>query len=273
MMAPVKLPCPVGDCNHETIQLEYAQAKEQLDIHVKYTHAAVGGESSKKPDKFPRPEIKLDSSSEDWYEFQVTWEQYKEEYGLQGQSLIRQLYACCSDEMKTSLSRITAGQQFKKNEVELLNLIKQLAVRYMNPAVHVQEFLQQVQQPEEGVRHFLTRLRGIAARCDFHEKCECQKEVSYADSIIRFKLIAGLHDPEIKEDILSENDKTLEETVKAIEAKESGKLARRTVGVPASSKVSEQSTGTKPRIIQLPDPMLGVYNNPIVFLPSASIVD
>ena len=264
-MAPVKLPCPVGDCDHKTIELEYAQAKEQLDIHVKYTHAAVGGGSNKKPENFPRPEIKLDSSSEDWYEFQVTWEQYKEEYGLQGSTLIRQLYACCSDEMKTSLSRITAGQQFKKNEVELLNLIKQLAVRYMNPAVHVQEFLQQVQQPEEGVRHFLTRLRGIAARCNFHEKCDCQREVSYADSIIRFKLIAGLHDPEIKEDILSEDDKTLEETVKAIEAKESGKLARRTVGVSASSKVSEQSTGTKPRIVQLPDPMLGIYNNPIVF--------
>ena len=70
MMAPMQLPCPVGDCDHKTIQLEYAQAKEQLDIHVKYTHAAVGGESSKKPAQFPRPEIKLDRSSEDWYEFQ-----------------------------------------------------------------------------------------------------------------------------------------------------------------------------------------------------------
>ena len=49
---------------------------------------------------------------------------------------------------------------------------------------------------------------------------------------------------------MSEANKTLEETVKAIEAKESGKLARRTVGVPAAGKVSEQS-GTKQRIIQL----------------------
>ena len=39
-MAPLKLPCPVGGCDYETIQLEYAQAKEQLDIHVKYTHNA-----------------------------------------------------------------------------------------------------------------------------------------------------------------------------------------------------------------------------------------
>ena len=49
-------------------------------------------------------------------------------------------------------------------------------------------------------------------------------------SMIRFKLIAGLYDSEIKEDILSAKDKTLEETVKQIEAKESGKVARKTVG-------------------------------------------
>ena len=72
----------------------------------------------------------------------------------------------------------------------------------------------------------LTRLTGVAARRNFSEKCECNRDVSYADSIICFKLIAGLYDPEIKEDILSLEERTLDETVKTIEAKESGKLAR-----------------------------------------------
>ena len=49
--------------------------------------------------------------------------------------------------------------------------------------------------------------------------------------MIRFKMIAGLYDAEIKEDILSSDDKTLDETVKQVEAKESGKIARKTVGV------------------------------------------
>ena len=118
--------------------------------------------------------------------------------------------------------------------MSLLKLIKQLAVRYQNPAVHVQEFLGLSQQQDEGVRHYLTRLRGTASRCNFVETCsapDCDNEVSYADSIIRFKLIAGLCDSEIKEDILSSEDKSLDDTVKAIEAKESGKLARKTVGV------------------------------------------
>ena len=165
----VKLQCPARDCAYETVEQETrAHAKELLDIHVRIDHAAVavaGGDSHKRPEKFPTPEISLDKSTEDWSEFLVTWEQYKEEYGLTGSALIRQLYACCSDEMKTSLSRITGGQQFKKTEQELLTLMKQLAVRYQNPMVHVQQFLQQVQSQDEGVRHYLTRLRGVAARC------------------------------------------------------------------------------------------------------------
>ena len=159
-MAPVELPCPATQCDFKTIPLEFAQAKELLDIHVKVDHpaAAAGGDGQRRPEKFPRPEISLDKSSEEWSEFKVTWDQYKEEYGLVGPQLIRQLYACCSEEMKTSLSRITAGQQFKKTEEQLLKLMKELAVRFQNPMVHVQEFLQQYQQQDEGVRHFLTRL-------------------------------------------------------------------------------------------------------------------
>ena len=112
-MAQIQLDCPARDCDYKTQQLEYAQAKELLDIHVKVDHSAGGGDNHRKPEKFPRPEISLDKSAEDWSEFIQHWEQYKEEYGLQGPQLIRQLYACCSEEMKTSLPRITAGQQFK----------------------------------------------------------------------------------------------------------------------------------------------------------------
>ena len=55
--------------------------------------------------------------------------------------------------------------------------------------------------------------------------------MSYGDQVIRFKLIAGLQDIDIKEDILSTEDKSLEETVKMIENKESGRQAKKTVGV------------------------------------------
>ena len=137
VMAPIRLPCLVGDaCEFQTVLLEYEQAKAQQDGHMQYAHGAgAGAGGGKKPEKFPRPEIKMDSSAEDWAEFEVEWEQYKEEYTLAGSALIRQLYACCSDELKQSLSRTTGGRQFVQTEVNLLKLIKQLAMRYQNPAV------------------------------------------------------------------------------------------------------------------------------------------
>ena len=72
-MAPVELPCTVGGtCDFKTIKLEFDQAKALLDSHLQYAHQAAGGGSSdRKPEKFPRPELKLDSSQEEWSEFSV----------------------------------------------------------------------------------------------------------------------------------------------------------------------------------------------------------
>ena len=60
-MAPIQLPCLVGDCAFKTVQLEYDQAKAQQDGHMRYAHAAAdgrAGEGARKPEKFPRPELK-----------------------------------------------------------------------------------------------------------------------------------------------------------------------------------------------------------------------
>ena len=67
---------------------------------------------------------------------------------------------------------------------------------------------------------------------------------SYTKAITRFKLVAGLVDTDIKEDILSLSDMNLEETVKAVEGKESGKVAKLKVGV-QDAKVSTVKTDSK----------------------------
>ena len=106
-MAPIELQCPVGgDCDYKTQLLEYPQAEAVLDRHLKYSHQAAGGggNGERKPEKFPRPELKLDSSFEEWSEFLTTWNQYKEEYKLDGSSLIRQLYASCSEDPRGASS-------------------------------------------------------------------------------------------------------------------------------------------------------------------------
>ena len=118
-MAPISLPCVMGAevCKFKTTELEYEHANEQLGTHMRFAHGG-GNEGShvdrNKPEKFPRPSLEADSTSEAWEDFMVTWAQYKEEYNLTGKALIRQLHACCSIDLKTSLSRLTCGKQFEQ---------------------------------------------------------------------------------------------------------------------------------------------------------------
>ena len=202
-----------GVCSFKTVELEYEHANELLGTHMIFAHNEVvelPHSEKNKPEKFPLPSIEGDSTSEAWQDFVATWNQCKEEYNLYGKGLIRQLQACCSTDLKTSLTILMCRRQFEQTETNLMMLMKQLAVRHKNPAVHVQEFLSLTQQADKGVRHYLTHLRGVAGQCDVNVNCQtCNKAISYQDSVVRFKLIQGLTDQEIKEHILNEEDKTL----------------------------------------------------------------
>ena len=243
-MAPTQLPCPSIACEYVTVEAEFEDAMRLLQMHKEMDHAALAPPSQgKKPEKFPRPTIDVDTTAEAWDDFYMAWLQYKDEYNLVGQAITRQLYACCTTELATSLSRTTGGAHFTLSEAQLVEHMKGLAVRYQNPAVHVQEFLGLSQQHDEGVRHYLSRLKGVASRCNFEIKCSCGITNSFTEAITRFKLIAGLADTDIKQDILSKSDMSLEETIKAVEGKESGKVANKKVGAP-DAKVSAVKTDT-----------------------------
>ena len=98
-------------------------------------------------------------------------------------------FFCCSDELQHSLSRSTGGAHFNKSEKQLLEIMKQLAVQYQNPAVHVQKFLDLVQQQDEGVHHFAKRLRGYT-KSGFESTASVQNLRKYQQSGNR--LSAGL---------------------------------------------------------------------------------
>ena len=65
-------------------------AEKLLESHLKFAHPIAGGSNNdNKPEKFPRPQLKLDSSAEEWSEFLVPWNEYKAEYNF----LFRELWA------------------------------------------------------------------------------------------------------------------------------------------------------------------------------------
>ena len=65
----------------------------------------------------------------------VTWQQFKDQYSLAGISLIRQLLATCSKELRRELSKQTGATHFKLTEEQLLDHIKQLALPRRKPAM------------------------------------------------------------------------------------------------------------------------------------------
>ena len=223
-MAPVRLPCLIGgDCAFLTVPLEYEQAKEQLDGHMQWVHPRLVESRS---EKLPRPVFSLNMTEKDWQSKEIEWNNYIEQNPYSENAKLAELIVACDDSL---IQKVRDSGGLNLHTVTLLlDRIRELAVE-MKQAVLVQEFLCECQSQDEGVRQYLTRLRDLAAKCDFTVECDrCPNVVSYSDKIIEFKLIGGLSNKQIREDILTTRDKTwsLEKTLKEIEAKEGGKLSR-----------------------------------------------
>ena len=84
------------------------------------------------------------------------------------------------------------------------------------------------QDRDEPIHAFGVRLRGQTGVCKLTIPCTgCRAEVSYADAMLRDMLCRGLGDQNIRLDLLSDKnqDMTLEQVFKFIEAKEIGKCS------------------------------------------------
>ena len=82
------------------------------------------------------------------------------------------------------------------------------------------------QDNDETIRSLGVRVRGQAVVCEYQIKCQnCNTEVSYTEQIIRDVIIRDLTDSEIQLDLLGDKnqDMLLEDVLKFVEAKESGK--------------------------------------------------
>ena len=79
------LSCP-GQCGYVTEEVDIQSAMTMLAMHKEIVHpgAATPQNSSRKPEKFPRPTITVDTTAEAWQDFYTSWLQYKDEYGLTG---------------------------------------------------------------------------------------------------------------------------------------------------------------------------------------------
>ena len=245
-MAPIQLECAVVDCQfgdagakYKTPALEAEIALQLLNIHRQDTHRlGQGGQqqqeqpgdaSRSKVEKVPRPSLQKGQSEDKYLHFKRQWVRYKRSTGLVSEVMIRdQLLACCSEELSEDLGNLYGEQLDNKDEATLLEEMHKLAVVAQNHLVNILRLRSMVQDRDESARSYLARLKGAVTVCKLTMNCSCvpSTSVSFADKEILHCLVKGLVDEDIRKQVLGvvvEMD--LENTVKFVEAKESGKKA------------------------------------------------
>ena len=113
-------------------------------------------------------------------------------------------------------------------EVNVLAAMKTLAVRSENIMVARYALHDMRQGREEPIRSFYTRIKGQTDTCDYRIKCtktDCAEMVDFAGEILRDVFARGIVDDEIQLDLISDQNQKmkLEEMIKFVEARESGK--------------------------------------------------
>ena len=274
-MAPTTYPCPAAACEFVSSEAEPAVAIQLLQLHDKHEHALVqqppqvggqaAGQAKPRAEKVPRPQIKLGVSQDEFSYFQDEWTSYKRSCGITDETETRdQLRAACNEDLRRNLFNCLGSKLKTLTEQQMMDEIKKLAVLAQNNLVKMVQFFALSQDREEPIRAFFARLKAGASACELSVQCTavaCTEKVSYADKMILHALVRGIVDEEIRENVLAKSEELgLEETVKFVEAKETGRrstveLGTSTLANTAVSKITtykrEQKSGviTKPKEI------------------------
>ncbi|GFR97848.1 enzymatic polyprotein [Elysia marginata] len=153
------------------------------------------------------------------------------------------LLECCDETLRKDLSR-TFTPLTSSDEQTLLEQLRSVAVRQENVMVARLELQQMKQDRDETARTFYARLKCQADVCQFKIKCTCGLENNYCVNMIRDTLITGLADDDIRLKVLgpSNQEMSLDETIRFIEAKDSGKRSASRIKPPSSASVDASST-------------------------------
>ena len=263
--------CPWPGCTFATPEdADYAAAVGHLQLHREAVHATAAAPPAimEKP---KRPTIAPRGTAEEWTYFTQRWAEYKAASRISGTDVIYQLLDCCTEELRRDISRTYNTLSSTLDESTVLDHIKALAIRKENVLVARVEIHRLQQDRDEPVRAFAARLRGQASICNFSIKCPCSPpvKVDYSDTMVRDALVRGLYDEEIRLDLLSKADEdiTLEDALKFVEAKESGKRSASRLAegdsmsttAATSSYRRRQRYRDKPRDVTVNQPQLCGY--------------
>ena len=189
-----------------------------------------------------RPVLTDSITEETWNAFDQSWQVYLRANDVQQDERSVQLYSCCDMPLKTKLTAMNPNI-INEPVDNLLALLKTLTVIPVAKTVKRNELLQMQQDAGEGIRTFLSRVKGKAITCTLHRRCTHPHAagadgrpppdpvlVDFTDEWIRHVLLNGMYDDEIRRDVFGHHDlDTLDinALVTLIEGKETARDATR----------------------------------------------
>ena len=224
-------------------------ALEHLKLHVQLAHSPAAGPTLSKVEQRPRPRLSLNTSEHDFRFFSSEWEDYKAATGLTGARILTELWSCMTDDLR-HLAFDQGGRDNLTTEALMLAAMKELAVTELHSAMHTVTLHEAKQLAGELTRAFAARVKGIASNCSLNKTCPapgCGTVVSFSEETVLNVVMAGLHDPDIRERALTaaymKRISNLKQLVEFCSAEEATKLCNSSsIGAVRSSYKKEANS-------------------------------
>ena len=222
----VVIDCYIEDCDFKTPDLGETIAGTILSHHLSVRHPPP---QAAKPPPLPLPRLAGQVSNEQFQEFEREWQNWHSSSNVEPAKTTAYLINCCEAGLKSDIQSAVVNIT-QKSETEVLAIMKQHAVLTRAKSSMITELLGSRQSEGESVRKFVARVTAIARNADLVVPCpntDCVNHarpyVSFTDIVVKHVVINGLHDVDIRREVLGVtdlDDKTLAETIGLIEAKE-----------------------------------------------------
>ena len=219
-MATVQFSCPTPGCDYKTDSFEAAIAIELLKLHVGQVHG-----TNSKPEKPKRPCLQMSAAvieMTDWEAFKDQFANYKVLAGITG-TAVNHLVECLSDSVYTTLFNSYGSSLREQSESQLMSNIEHLVVRKRNRMASIMEFMSMKQDSDQRILSFTSKLKSLGRHCTFRTSCSCGNEVDFTNGMVLFRLVAGIADAEIQEELLTKESINLNKAEKLAVAMESAK--------------------------------------------------
>ena len=218
--------CPINGRPYATPDIDAILAVALINTHTT-TYVAATNTAITKAEKVKHPSISSGGTNKEWKYFTSRWADFIEATKVSGKDKVIQHLERCDEQFCRDIIHTAVGTITYKTEDKVLNSIKHLAIHEENIMVtRVKLQICTRTMMNAPIHAFGACLRGQAATCGFTIKCpNCNHNVDYTEPMIRDSITKGLQDSHIKLDLLGDTDqtKTLESTLKFVEAKETGK--------------------------------------------------